>query len=156
RRRTRSPPAWPGGEIGGGPGAASRPGSSGSRRGPVRRGRTCGGQGMTWTVPAFENVAGLVSQRTGLALANRRIDAEQAIRTAMARPHIKDPDDYAARLNASVDLFEDLIDLLTVGETYFFREPDQFAFLRREILPDVLRRCGPGHIFRAWSAGCAS
>lgn len=47
-----------------------------------------------------------------------------------------------------------LIDELTVGETYFFREPDQFEFLRRIMLA---ARAGahPGRL-RLWSAGCAS
>lgn len=44
------------------------------------------------------------------------------------------------------------IDLITTNETYFFREPKHFEFLRDRILP----RCQPGRTFRVWSAACSS
>lgn len=44
------------------------------------------------------------------------------------------------------------IDLLTTNETYFFREPKHFEFLRSRVLP--ARR--PGSAFRIWSAACSS
>lgn len=44
------------------------------------------------------------------------------------------------------------LDLLTTNETYFFREPRHFNFLRDEILP--CRRSG--NTFRVWSAACSS
>lgn len=44
------------------------------------------------------------------------------------------------------------IDLLTTNETYFFREPKHFDFLREEILASHPK----GHVFRAWSAACSS
>lgn len=47
-----------------------------------------------------------------------------------------------------------LLDAVLVGETYFFRHPEQFRFLLAEALPAALRR--EGKRVRAWSAGCAS
>ena len=47
---------------------------------------------------------------------------------------------------------------LTVGETYFFREPRAFDVLREHLIPElVARRRGPaaGHL-RIWSAGCCT
>jgi chemotaxis protein methyltransferase CheR len=44
------------------------------------------------------------------------------------------------------------IDLLTTNETYFFREPKHFEFLRSRVIP--ARR--PGSTFRVWSAACSS
>lgn len=46
---------------------------------------------------------------------------------------------------------------LTVGETYFFREPALFAALQEHILPRLIhaRRTGERRL-RIWSAGCAS
>ncbi|HEX5338706.1 MAG TPA: CheR family methyltransferase, partial [Gallionella sp.] len=40
------------------------------------------------------------------------------------------------------------IDLLTTNETYFFREPKHFDFMRDKVLP--MRK--PGKPFRVWSA----
>jgi chemotaxis protein methyltransferase CheR len=47
---------------------------------------------------------------------------------------------------------------LTVGETYFFREPAMFHALAREVLPDILRqrRAAGSPIVKIWSAGCAT
>lgn len=44
------------------------------------------------------------------------------------------------------------LDLLTTNETYFFREPKHFEFLRDRALP--ARR--PGQAYRVWSAACSS
>jgi chemotaxis protein methyltransferase CheR len=45
-----------------------------------------------------------------------------------------------------------MIDVLTTNETFFFREPQHFEFLRREVLP---RRRG-GRTFRLWSAASST
>ena len=44
------------------------------------------------------------------------------------------------------------VDLLTTNETYFFREPRHFEFLRDRVLPGHSRR----RPFRLWSAACSS
>jgi chemotaxis protein methyltransferase CheR len=44
------------------------------------------------------------------------------------------------------------LDLLTTNETYFFREPQHFDFIRKEILPQF----APGNRLRIWSAACSS
>jgi chemotaxis protein methyltransferase CheR len=59
------------------------------------------------------------------------------------------------RMLASGDYPEEvqiMVDLLTTNETYFFREPQHFQFLRDEI---VGKRHGPG-MFRVWSAASSS
>ncbi|NWA27485.1 SAM-dependent methyltransferase [Pseudomonas gingeri] len=44
------------------------------------------------------------------------------------------------------------LDLLTTNETYFFREPKHFDFLRLRVLP----LASPGKTFRVWSAASSS
>ncbi len=44
---------------------------------------------------------------------------------------------------------------LTVGETYFFREPRHFAALTEHILPEIAQRRGSPSI-RIWSAACCT
>ena len=51
---------------------------------------------------------------------------------------------------------ERLIAQLTIGETYFFRDQEQFAALRDVILPDILKRKKASKELRIWSAGCAN
>ncbi|WP_407309145.1 CheR family methyltransferase [Pseudomonas sp. nanlin1] len=44
------------------------------------------------------------------------------------------------------------LDMLTTNETYFFREPKHFDFLRDKVLPTA----AVGRSFRVWSAACSS
>ncbi|MBV4473604.1 protein-glutamate O-methyltransferase CheR [Pseudomonas sp. B2M1-30] len=44
------------------------------------------------------------------------------------------------------------LDMLTTNETYFFREPKHFEFLREVVLPEVRG----GQPLRVWSAACSS
>ena len=45
---------------------------------------------------------------------------------------------------------------ITVGETFFFRYPEQFAALEERILPALIRARSATRRLRIWSAGCAS
>ena len=111
---------------------------------------------MSWTESGYEAVAQFVSQRIGLALDRRHDSIEPGIRRAMTRAHANQFGPYLQLIAADSNALDDLVVELTVGETYFFREPAQFEFLRREVLPALRRRCEMGHIIRSWSAGCAS
>ncbi|WP_044562376.1 protein-glutamate O-methyltransferase CheR [Azospirillum sp. B4] len=53
---------------------------------------------------------------------------------------------------------EALAGQLTVGETYFFREPKSFEALGRKILPDLIaeRRAMGTRALRVWSAACCT
>jgi chemotaxis protein methyltransferase CheR len=51
--------------------------------------------------------------------------------------------------------FDEIYDLVTTKETYFFREPAQLTAFVEEIIPDILSRKTVRKV-RVWSAGCAS
>lgn len=53
---------------------------------------------------------------------------------------------------AAADELQLALDLLTTNETYFFREPKHFEFLRVNILPNIR----PAQPFRVWSAASSS
>ncbi len=57
----------------------------------------------------------------------------------------KDPDDL--RL---------VLDKLTTNYTYFMRESEQFDFLQKAILPDLVARHQRDRVLSIWSAGCSS
>ncbi len=52
--------------------------------------------------------------------------------------------------------FDQIFDLVTTNETYFFREPAQLEAFIEEIVPEALLKKGPGRKVRIWSAGCSS
>ncbi len=51
----------------------------------------------------------------------------------------------------------ELLDLITVGETYFFRNKSQFNVLMRSVLPEIMQRklYSGDKSMRVWSAGCS-
>lgn len=49
-----------------------------------------------------------------------------------------------------------LVEETDIGATSFFREPQQFAFLRLFVLPALLRQCPPDRQLRLWSAACST
>ncbi|WP_257448519.1 CheR family methyltransferase [Archangium lipolyticum] len=78
---------------------------------------------------------------------------DRVVRAELARG--RSASDLLAELQRSGTALERaLLDAVLVGETYFFRHPEQFRFLAAEAVPAALRRGGP--VVRGWSAGCAS
>ena len=78
------------------------------------------------------------------------------IRRVMDQLNISRPLELRDALNSHSAVMDQLVNQLTVGETYFFREAAQFDLIRETIIPEIINRRGLGHTIRAWSAGCAS
>lgn len=106
---------------------------------------------------AYQVAAELVRDRTGLVFGDSRRQAfAQYLADATRRTRSRSPQRYLMRLAQEQELFDDLVAAMTVGETYFFRDPAQLDMVRDELLP-ALRSARPaGHRLRIWSAGCAS
>ncbi len=108
----------------------------------------------------YERFRDLIGARTGMLFGSRRRDAlVRGVAEAVGRAGCETPGEYYYLLHrAQVDsqLWEDLIGVITVGETYFFRNPAHFDALRQHILPDLLVRHRDDRRLRIWSAGCAT
>ena len=78
---------------------------------------------------------------------------DRVVRAELARG--RSPSELMAELQRpGAPLARALLDAVLVGETYFFRHPEQFRFLAYEAVPAALAR---GTLtLRGWSAGCAS
>ncbi len=51
---------------------------------------------------------------------------------------------------------EQIVELLTTNETYFFREKYQLRAFSEEILPELMKRKAGSRRLRIWSAGCST
>lgn len=102
----------------------------------------------------FTHIAELVARRTGILTTRAQTDLEQAARQVMSLSGIRDVHQLASRL-ADGALWDELVDRITIRETYFFRSDEQFKLVRDRILPDLARVRLPAPL-RIWSAGCAS
>lgn len=102
----------------------------------------------------------LVNTASGLVFGPaRRAELEHAVLRVAADHHQADLDVFYGLLSDGTRgraALEQLITALTVGETYFFRNPGQFQALERHILPELIARRHSSRRLRIWSAGCAS
>jgi chemotaxis protein methyltransferase CheR len=112
---------------------------------------------LPWSHPAFEPIGDLIRQRAGLAfLVDRTVDLEAGVRRAMENARVRDPAEYLRCLQASARAVDALLDEITVGETYFFREPEHFRLIRQAVVPPLLGGEAALRPIRVWSAGCAT
>ncbi|HUX34501.1 MAG TPA: protein-glutamate O-methyltransferase CheR [Gemmatimonadaceae bacterium] len=104
-----------------------------------------------------EAASEVVRRRTGLVFGDaRRATLEAALAKAIRAARTPDPGAYLDRLAVDAALLDELVGAITVGETYFFRDPQQFAVIRGELIPALLGRHRSRRDLRVWSAGCAS
>ena len=104
----------------------------------------------------FAATTDLLRIHAGLLFPASRYPAiEAAMFRAMRHAGLTDATAFVVRLATDEAVLDDLVAEVTIGETYFFREPAHFDLIRDTILPRLLA-ARPGRRIRAWSAACAS
>ena len=64
--------------------------------------------------------------------------------------------EYIGILRSRPEEVENLFNDLLIGVTHFFRDPKEFEFLEREVIPKILDGKEPGDFVRVWVLGCAT
>ncbi|MCJ2089998.1 chemotaxis protein [Methylobacterium sp. E-005] len=98
-------------------------------------------------------------RKTGIMFAdNKRYFVDKRLQERMLASGQTQFRDYfnMIRFQASGEEFQTLVNLMTVNETYFYREEYQFRCLVQSILPEVTRRKRPGDPVRIWSVPCST
>lgn len=104
-----------------------------------------------------EQVFEYLRMRAGLSRQSlHRNGAHKAISRLQNRANVKDQRELLRRLVCDDNLFDALIADVTVGETHFFRHRAQLDAIKTQILPALSRERPAGHVYRIWSAGCAT
>lgn len=112
---------------------------------------------MSAVRPALERVRDLLEQRFGLQVdETRRADLEKMLGVRAREARCASVSGYVGRLERDAEgELQSLAEMLTVGETYFFRQPEHF-----DVLWDRLGRRravrGGAEPIRLLSAGCAT
>lgn len=107
----------------------------------------------------IEQISRLVHEYSGIVVervTTRQV--EKKIADQMQRFNVSNLDDYIRILEGFAHnplAMDDLISDLTVSESYFFRNPGQFAYMLEVLLPEFFARNNGRFPFRIWSAGCS-
>lgn len=94
---------------------------------------------------------------TGMTFGEKkRYYLERRITERMRKAEVATVADYLAKLASEHRERQDLINAVTINETYFYREDRQFAALSNDILPQVVSNRKPGDLVRIWSVPCST
>jgi chemotaxis protein methyltransferase CheR len=102
-----------------------------------------------------------IAEKTGLLIREQDVGRLREVISARIKHYkLSGPEDYYRMLQAAPEQSEaewqKLISLITVGESYFFRDKGQFALLKDQILPELIATGKPQRALKIWSAGCAT
>ena len=79
------------------------------------------------------------------------------LKRRMAATGSESIEEYTQYLNDRPEEYRQLVNAFLIKVTEFFRNPDLFAYLKEEILPELIEKArGNGNQLRIWSAGCAT
>lgn len=78
----------------------------------------------------------------------RRIDS------LVTKNHMTSYDAYVDLIRQDKDKFEQFVNFLTINVSEFYRNPDQWEFLDREVFPKLIQQFG-GNL-KIWSAACST
>lgn len=110
-----------------------------------------------WTHIGYARLAALLAERAGLHFApNRQPAAEAGMRRVLQAERLADPLRLAKRAERDPEVLAAVLAEVTIGETYFFREPGQLDVIRDTVLPALRDRRSARLPLRVWSAGCAT
>lgn len=78
----------------------------------------------------------------------RRID------TLIAKNNIVGYDKYVDALKKDKERFDEFVNYLTINVSEFYRNPDQWSLLDKEIIPELIKNFGTN--LKIWSAACST
>lgn len=105
-----------------------------------------------------QQLVSMIREATGNVIpAARTVFLEEvAQRRAQARRYPGLAEYVRALANREMeDEWGHLISLVTIKESYFFRAPQQFEVIRKQVLPGLVRARSAARSLRIWSAACA-
>ncbi|MFF4254801.1 CheR family methyltransferase [Streptomyces sp. NPDC001663] len=115
------------------------------------------GQPDLETDEELEELLGFLRDTRGFDFTGyKRSSLGRRIRKRMADARVTSYTDYRDRLETNADEFNALFNTILINVTSYFRDPDAWTFLQREVMPELLAQSGSDEEIRVWSAGCSS
>lgn len=108
----------------------------------------------------FRLLRDMIAARTGLSFApEMRAGFERRLRERLAARNLRTFTEYYQHLRfhpLAAQEWDEVYDLLTTNETYFYREDYQLIAFRDEILPMLAQQVKVRKRLAVWSAGCST
>lgn len=108
----------------------------------------------------FQQLQAFLVRKSGLYISGDRMGVlEEKVRSRLSSCGMENIEHYFQFLQYNSEgaaELKNLIDLLTVGETFFFRNQPQFNALREAILPAMIQSKGARKSLKIWCAGCST
>jgi len=106
----------------------------------------------------FQFFRDYIHEHSGIFLEQAKFDSLRiSLITRATRFGLDALSGYFKILTTDEGEFRELMNLVTINETSFFRLPAQFDAMRAAVIPEILERKGSdSSVFRVWSAGCST
>jgi chemotaxis protein methyltransferase CheR len=114
---------------------------------------------LSISAPEYQKFCEYFYRRTGISFAeNKRYFVDKRLIERVQKTGASGVEDYFERLrrhdaNSEIEI---LINLLTINETYFYREDHQLDCLANAILPELASERRKGDRIRIWSMPCST
>ena len=110
------------------------------------------------TLEEFRRFRDLLHRQSGIYLEESKLDSLRiSLVTRATRLGYQSLPEYYKALERDDQEFNELLNLVTINETSFFRFPAQFDALRNSIIPEIMgAKAGGNRGVRIWSAGCST
>lgn len=101
-----------------------------------------------------------LSEKVGLYFGEKRFsDLERGLHASAIELGFQQTKEFVSNLldnKLNKSQLQSLVRNLTIGETYFFRDPAVFVLLEEKLIAEAVRRSGNKRELRIWSAGCST
>ncbi|HHV72192.1 MAG TPA: protein-glutamate O-methyltransferase CheR [Clostridia bacterium] len=95
-----------------------------------------------------------VFQKTGIDLQSYKFQQmKRRLDMLLKSNNLSNYRDYFNLISQDKEKYQEFLDKITINVSEFFRNPNQFFYLRDKILPDLYKENGP---LKIWSAACST
>jgi len=109
------------------------------------------------TADEIRRLCQFLHRRTGMHFGeSKRYYIERRIADRLAATGMRTFSAYLAHIETDQGEVEQLINIFTVNETYFYREEHQLRCMSRSLLPEIVQGRKPGDLVRIWSVPCST
>ena len=106
---------------------------------------------------ALSKIFLLIRRKTGVDLSHYKENTIiRRVERRMGINQIEDLRGYVNYLERTPDEVFTLFKEILIGVTKFFRDPEAFELLKRDVLPAIVAEKGDGEPIRVWVAGCST